>query len=616
MARRIPLRNSLLARLLTASMLIALLSIVSTAWLVVRSTTLAIEQERGQVLADDTSIQDALTGYAARHREWDGVTRTIRALAEKTGRDITLTTRERQVIASSSPERPELPTRASAMVDPLPASAGQGPDVDSDVARIDSRAVGPYDLSAQERVNLKRLARERVRCLSGFGIDAQAVIGPSGRPDIRVSRANEQLSNGVCHPENLAEPTKIENAALQDLHRIVAKCAADRGVRHAEELAIDLDFVALFKGTTKDIDIVQDCAEKGRRQQLAPYVAPPALLFMSTSSGPATTVFDLSPASTARIAGVTGLVLAVTFAVTTVIAVRLVRPLRALADAAQDPSGQHVRVRVTTKDETGYLATALNDLSDRRERLEEQRKALVSDIAHELRTPLTNIRGWLEAAQDGLAVPDSALLASLQEEALLLHHIIDDLQVLSAADAGTLRLHPERLPVRDVVQQVAAAHRAGAEAVGVTVLTRVDGEPTVDADPLRLRQALGNLMSNAVRHTPPGGQVTLITHRVGDDVIIQVSDTGDGIETADIPQVFDRFWRAEKSRSRRSGGSGLGLSIVRQLVDAHRGTVTVTSEPGTETVFTLRLPPSRDELADPRLSAAAQPFSSIIQRTP
>ncbi|MFJ9589104.1 HAMP domain-containing sensor histidine kinase [Streptomyces acidicola] len=597
MARRVPLRSSLLARLLGTSVLIALLSTGSTAWLVFRSTTLAIEQERGDVLADDMGIQDALTGYAARHRDWKGVSRTVRRLAEKTGRRITLTTRERRLIADSGRGQSDLPARASAVIDPLNTPADAGGGTGWETSRIDPRAVGPYRLPAKERQHLERLARDRATCLSGIGLRARVAVRAGGRPYVLTSPSaivSRGLSEQVCPATALEEPTRTEAGALEELGRLVAGCARRRGVTGYDDRLVPLaDFVVPFKGTPAEVETVENCVEEARGDQLAGYVAPPALLFVAASSGPATPVFDLSPTNTARIVGVTGLVLALTVVVTTVIAVRLVRPLRALADAAQDPSGQHVRVPVTTKDETGYLAAAFNDLSERRERIEELRKAMVSDIAHELRTPLTNIRGWLEAAQDGIAVPDAALISSLQDQALLLQHIIDDLQVLAAADAGTLRLHPERLVVREVVEQVAAAHRADARSAGVTVLTHTAGDPVVDADPVRLRQVLVNLMSNAVRHTPPGGTVTLTAHRSVDEVEIQVADTGSGIQPEDLPKVFDRFWRAEKSRSRRTGGSGLGLSIVRQLVEAHRGKVSVTSVPGTQTVFTLRLPAGR-----------------------
>jgi two-component system sensor histidine kinase BaeS len=281
-------------------------------------------------------------------------------------------------------------------------------------------------------------------------------------------------------------------------------------------------------------------------------------------------------------------------AVTALVATRLVRPLRALTQAAQQPPERHVRVPVTTRDETGILALAFNELTERRERLEEQRKAMVSDIAHELRTPLTNIRGWLEVARDGLVEPDPELLSSLHEEAVVLQRVIDDLQDLAAADAGTLRLHREEVRADELLEQVAAAHRVGAESAGVRLVTEVAGAPRLDADPVRMRQALGNLVSNATRHTPAGGTVTLSARREEEEVVFEVADTGDGIAPGDLARVFDRFWRAEKSRSRRTGGSGLGLAIVRQLAAAHGGTVLVTSEAGTGSVFTLRLPRAQE----------------------
>ena len=298
----------------------------------------------------------------------------------------------------------------------------------------------------------------------------------------------------------------------------------------------------------------------------------------------------MSPANKAKVVGTAGLVLAVTVAVTAVAATRLVRPLRALTEAAQQPPERHVRVPVTTRDETGILAAAFNVLTERRERLEAQRKAMGSDIAHELRSPLTNIRGWLEVTRDGVVDPDPSLLAALHEEALVLQRVIDDLRDLADADADALRLHPEPVRCDELLEQVAAVHRVAADSAGVSLRTTVEGTPWLDADAVRMRQALGNLVSNALRHTPAGGTVTLAARRADGDVLLEVTDTGTGIEADDLPHVFDRFWRAEKSRSRRTGGSGLGLPIVRHLIAAHGGSVEAASEPGSGSVFTLRLP--------------------------
>jgi two-component system sensor histidine kinase BaeS len=210
---------------------------------------------------------------------------------------------------------------------------------------------------------------------------------------------------------------------------------------------------------------------------------------------------------------------------------------------------------------------------------------MVSDVAHELRTPLGNITGWLEATQDGLAEPDPHLIAMLLEESLLLQRLVDDLHDLAQADAGTLRLHPEPIALDDVVDQVVNAQQ------NREILLRAETTPVhISADPVRLRQALGNLVANAVRYTPPGGEVVVKLFQWQDWAVLEVTDTGTGIASEDLPHVFDRFWRADKSRSRRTGGSGLGLAITRHLVEAHGGTVSVTSTLGEGSTFRISLP--------------------------
>ncbi|MEV6543786.1 HAMP domain-containing sensor histidine kinase [Streptomyces sp. NPDC051665] len=582
---KVPLHRSLLVRLLATSVMIAVCSVAATAWLAARTTSSAIQQEQGQLLSSDTDIYDTLVGYAAAHPNWNGVAPTLRRLAEQTGRRITLTTQTRRTIATSSTTptaAAALPTRASAVVDPLHTDPALLPDAGAN--RIDPRAVGPYRLTAAERESLSGRAHKLLACLGGPGSGAALVVGPSGRPSIKITNSALGGVSGDrgCGLAGLALPVASEREPLDRLTSMVNDCLRRR---HLEPVKFGVDFVVYGGPPT------QTCLDTARRDQLTPYVAPAALLFVATPTGSTTTpAFHFTSANTTRVAGVAGLVLLVTVAVTVVVGTRLVRPLRALADAARRPVEEHQRVPVTTNDEIGYLAAAFNDLAQRRERMEGQRKAMVSDVAHELRTPLSTIRSWLEAVQDGIATSDQALVDSLLEEALLLQHIVDDLQDLAEADAGQLRIHPEPLLVRDLLDHVATAHLGRAETAGVTLATRADGDPELSGDPVRLRQVIGNLVSNAIRHTPPGGTVTLCAHRTADHVTIEVADTGTGISAEDLPRVFDRFWRAEKSRSRRTGGSGLGLAIVRRLTEAHGGTVTVSSTVGAGTVFTVRLP--------------------------
>ncbi|SNX56188.1 two-component system sensor histidine kinase BaeS [Streptomyces sp. TLI_55] len=595
MSRRIPLRKRLSVRLLVASVLIAVCSVAATAWLAVETTTRALREEQGQVLAEDMDVLARLSGYAATHPTWKGVGELVRSLSEKTGRRIALTTTDRTPLADSAPAGTSLPPRAAATVDPLRTDTYT--ERGAQRSGVDPRVVGPYRLTAEERAKLGKLALVRQKCFARFGIETGIVKTPSGRPVL----SNDDDVPDDCADGRLNTPTPTEEKALADLTERARGCLGRQDVKLADALFVGFDFTDRSLGGRYQLGKVdvppgsasarkfQACVDSARRAQLDPYVAPAAELFLG--GGDRTAVrFDMSPANKAKVVGAAGLVLAVTVAVTAVVATRLVRPLRALTAAAQQPPELHVRVPVTTRDETGILAAAFNDLTERRERLEAQRKAMVSDIAHELRSPLTNIRGWLEVTRDGVVAPAPELLASLHEEALVLQRVIDDLQDLAAADAGTLRLHREPVAAGELLGQVAAAHRVAADAAGVTLRTRTDGELWLDADPVRMRQALGNLVSNALRHTPADGTVTLSARADGDDVVLDVTDTGSGIAPEDLPHVFDRFWRAEKSRSRRTGGSGLGLPIVRHLMAAHGGTAEATSEPGTGSVFTLRVP--------------------------
>ncbi|AEY87392.1 putative two-component system sensor kinase [Streptomyces hygroscopicus subsp. jinggangensis 5008] len=607
MRRRIPPRKRLVVRLLFVSALIAVCSVAATAWLAVTTTTSALKEEQGQDLAADNRILAQLSGYAATHSDWAGVRPTLRELAARTGRRIALTTADRTPVADSAPRGTPLPPRAAATVDPLRTDTYT--ETGAQLSGVDPRVVGPYRLPAAERVKLDSLAERREHCYERHGLQATVERTESGRPVVTVADGADPFAYGadVCEDGRLNTPTATERKALDALSDLARPCLRKNGLNLDGGLFFTFDprgkdsFGGGFLGaklpklgTGDATRTAQRCVQTARRTQLQPYVAPVAELFLGIGDqNPAR--FDMSPANKAKVVGAAGLVLAVTVAVTAVVAVRLVRPLRALTLAAQQPPELHVRVPVTTRDETGILAEAFNDLTERRARLEAQRKAMVSDIAHELRSPLTNIRGWLEVVRDGVVEPDPALLDSLHEEALVLQRIIDDLQDLAAADAGTLRLHREPLRAGDLLDQVAAAHRVAADAAGVALRTEADAIEAdatawLEADPVRMRQVLGNLVSNALRHTPAGGTVTLAARREGDEAVFTVADTGSGITPEDLPHVFERFWRAEKSRSRRTGGSGLGLPIVRHLVAAHGGTADVASEPGVGTVFTLRLP--------------------------
>ncbi|MEV7037005.1 HAMP domain-containing sensor histidine kinase [Amycolatopsis sp. NPDC051061] len=604
MTRSFPLRRSLVVRLTAVSLLIALGSIAATAWLAVQTTTRAIQQEQGQALSGDATIYTEVLGYAAANHTWDQVGPKLKTLSEQTGRRIVLTTLDRHVLGDSGGAPVTLPVKATASVDPLHVDAVLLPQAGT--SGIDPRAVGPFRLPPKERDDLDGLARKAVACLDSMGITGQVRESASGRAQLTgTDPLSVRYFAAKCGIYELATPTPTEQAALDSLNEAVNRCLQSQG---ADPVKLDLDLEVL---AVSDQEPSRGCLDSGRREQLTPFVAPPALLFTLGPGGSQLPTFTLSQENLTRILAVTGVVLVLAAAITVLVARRLSRPLRALTEAAK----QDRPAPVKTRDEVGYLAAAFNDLTARRERIEEQRKAMVSDIAHELRNPLNVIRGRLEAAEDGHLPFDRALSTSLLEETVLLQHIVEDLQDLAAADAGRLRLHPEPVDAAELAGHVAAAHADRAAEAGVTLTVSAHGETGFEADPVRLRQIVSNLVTNAVRHTPAGGRVTIHVSSTVDEVVIAVADTGTGIAAEDLPHVFDRFWRAEKSRSRQTGGSGLGLAIVRHLVQAHGGSIDVESEVDSGSTFTVRLPKPdlRGEGAGVRDAQDVQPPGAVAQ---
>ncbi|MFQ6102229.1 MAG: sensor histidine kinase [Anaerolineae bacterium] len=272
---------------------------------------------------------------------------------------------------------------------------------------------------------------------------------------------------------------------------------------------------------------------------------------------------------------------------------RILAPVEALTEAVRRMKAGDLsqRVEITSSDEIGDLARAFNSMADGLARLEELRRQVVTDVAHELRTPLTNIRGYLEALRDGVVKPEERVIDSLHEEAMLLNHLVDDLQDLSLAEAGQLRLEIQPVALADVVNRAVEALRPRVEAERVALQVDLPEDfPLVDVDPRRIGQVLRNLLENGLTHTPPGGEIT-VAACTGEGVVeISVQDTGAGIGAEDLPYVFERFYRADKSRSRATGGAGLGLAIAKQLVEAHGGRIWVESVEGEGSVFNFTLP--------------------------
>lgn len=272
----------------------------------------------------------------------------------------------------------------------------------------------------------------------------------------------------------------------------------------------------------------------------------------------------------------------------------LARPLQALTQAARNIAHGQLEQQVSTgsSDEIGQLAEAFNRMSHEVARVNQLRRQMTADIAHDLRTPLTVIAGYVESMQEGVLEPTPERLSVIHSEIEQLQTLVGDLHMLSQADAGELPMHPQPIAPRSLLERAAAAfqHRAGQQDVALRVET---GQPlpNVMVDEARMMQVLGNLLSNALRYTPSGGSIVLSARPSGGNVVLTVADNGTGIPAEDLPYVFERFRRADRSRHADVGETGLGLAIVKALVEAQGGAVSAESTPGEGTAIRIELPP-------------------------
>lgn len=236
--------------------------------------------------------------------------------------------------------------------------------------------------------------------------------------------------------------------------------------------------------------------------------------------------------------------------------------------------------------EVRSLARAFNAMSARLEEMESQRQSTLADVSHELRTPLTVIQGNVEALIDGVYPADAEHLEPILEQTRVMERLIEDLRTLSLAEAGRLTLHPEPTDLGALLQEAAAGYRNQAEQAGIQLtVTVAEDVPVLEVDPPRMREVIANLLTNALRHTPSGGRVDLAARLADNQVVVALRDTGSGMSPEDLGRIFDRFYRSPDSP-----GSGLGLPIARDLVEAHGGDMTATSEVGLGTTVRFTLP--------------------------
>ncbi|MEM8862020.1 MAG: ATP-binding protein [Chloroflexota bacterium] len=277
----------------------------------------------------------------------------------------------------------------------------------------------------------------------------------------------------------------------------------------------------------------------------------------------------------------------------TAVFLQVTRPLVKIRKASQAISkGDHsARVKVRARNELGRVANAFNEMAEEIEKQDQARKKMVADVAHELRTPLTVMKSNLEAMLDGIIDPTNDELSELHDEVGRLSRMIEDLRMLSLADSGELPIIKGEVDVRQLLGTIVTRYTALAESREIELVLDDTSVPLIiyaDAD--KMQQAIRNLLENALHYTPQGGRVRVTAVQDQARAQISIIDTGSGIQAEELENLFDRFWRGDRSRNRNSGGSGLGLAIVQQITELHGGSVTAVSPDGAGAVFTITMP--------------------------
>jgi histidine kinase len=292
--------------------------------------------------------------------------------------------------------------------------------------------------------------------------------------------------------------------------------------------------------------------------------------------------------------GLAGVVAVVTaIGVSLFVSHRIVVPIRRLMEASSRiAAGSYdERVPITDDFEITQLAASFNRMADAIEQTEQRRQALIADVAHELRTPLTTIKGYMEGLIDGVVPADHDTYTLIYQEADRMYRLVQDLQELSRLEAGQMSLDVRPVAVAELARSVLGRVRPQFDAKGVHLSGQIaQHDAWVWGDSDRLHQILLNLLSNALQYTPVGGRVMVSTYTERDRACIAVQDTGIGIAPEHLGYIFGRFYRVDKSRSRRAGGTGIGLTIAKHLVEAHSGSIAVASSPQLGSTFTIALP--------------------------
>ena len=248
------------------------------------------------------------------------------------------------------------------------------------------------------------------------------------------------------------------------------------------------------------------------------------------------------------------------------------------------------RIDQSVSGELSEIVTAFNYMASELQKLDEQRKIMIADIAHELRTPMTNLKGYIEGWSDGIIKPDNETLKILDYQVNTLSKIIDDLSTLSLAESGMLSLNISEFELNNKISEIINNFKLRSQSQNININNNITPDITINYDPQRFTQIVTNILNNSILATDDGGIISFSTSTNNNNLLLKISDNGTGIPKDELPYIFDRFYRTDKSRNRQSGGSGLGLSIVKYLIESHNGTIKINSElsKGTEVLIFIK----------------------------
>ena len=248
------------------------------------------------------------------------------------------------------------------------------------------------------------------------------------------------------------------------------------------------------------------------------------------------------------------------------------------------------RIDQSVSGELSEIVTAFNYMASELQKLDEQRKIMIADIAHELRTPMTNLKGYIEGWSDGIIKPDNETLKILDYQVNTLSKIIDDLSTLSLAESGMLSLNISEFELNNKISEIINNFKLRSQSQNINIINNITPDIKINYDPQRFTQIVTNILNNSILATDDGGIISFSTSTNNNNLLLKISDNGTGIPKDELPYIFDRFYRTDKSRNRQSGGSGLGLSIVKYLIESHNGTIKINSElsKGTEVLIFIK----------------------------